>query len=65
MSQSWPRWAQVLGFLMGTEQVLALWLGGQEPNIGVMTWAAALLMISQRAADAQRRRNEKRDGDSP
>lgn len=60
--QDWPRWAQVAGFLLGTEQVVALFLAGTETNIGVITFAAALLMMSQRAAAAQQRRNEKRDG---
>jgi hypothetical protein len=60
--QDWPRWAQLAGFLLGMEQVLGLWLAGAEPNIGVITFASALLMVSQRAHAAQQRRNEKRDG---
>lgn len=58
--QDWPRGAQVVGLLLGSEQVLAWWIAGTEPNVGAMTFAAALLVI-QRVAPAQQRRNEKRD----
>jgi glucose-6-phosphate dehydrogenase assembly protein OpcA len=58
VSRDWPRWAQVAGFLLGSEQVVAWWVAGREPNVGAMTFAGALLMF-QRIADAQRKRDER------
>jgi hypothetical protein len=57
----WPRYAQAAGMILGTEQLLAWWLGGMQPNYGAMTFAAALLMIT-RVAPAQERRNAKHGG---
>lgn len=57
---NWPQVARTAGVLLGTEQVAAWWLGGAEPNLGVMTFAGALIMIAQRTAEAQVRRNDKR-----
>ena len=60
ISQDWPRWAQVGGFLLGSWQILEWQITGHEPNVGVMGFAGALLMF-QRAVSAQRDRNGKRD----
>lgn len=62
VSREWPSWAQVLGFGIGLEQLAAWGFGGREPNLGAMSFAAALLMF-QRAASAQHSRREKRSGD--
>lgn len=55
--QDWPRWAQVAGVLLGSWQILAWQVSGHEPNLGVMTFAGALLMF-QRAATAARQRKD-------
>jgi hypothetical protein len=47
LSTEWPRWAQVGGVLLGSEQVAAWVIGGQEPNVGAMTFAGALLMFQR------------------
>lgn len=49
LSNEWPRWAQVAGMLLGSEQVAAWWIAGREPNIGAMTFAGALLMFQRLA----------------
>jgi hypothetical protein len=57
--RDWPSWAQVLGVLIGLEQLVSWGVGGEQPNLGAMTFAGALLMF-QRAASAQQSRSEKR-----
>jgi hypothetical protein len=37
----------VAGLLLGTEQILAWWLAGHEPNLGAITFAGALLMFQR------------------
>jgi hypothetical protein len=52
--QEWPRWAQVVGLVIGFEQLMGWLIVGAEPNVGAMTFAGALVMF-QRIA---RRREE-------
>ncbi|HTZ63478.1 MAG TPA: hypothetical protein VMB51_05185 [Solirubrobacteraceae bacterium] len=47
LSREWPRYAQIAGFLLGGEQIGAWWIGGHEPNIGAMTFAAGCLMFQR------------------
>lgn len=62
--REWPRWAQVVGLLLGFEQVAAWAFLHREANLGVMSFAAALLMF-RRAVSAQQSRRENRDDDEP
>jgi hypothetical protein len=54
VSRDWPRWAQVGGLFLGSWQIIEWKVGGGEPNIGVMSFAGALLLF-QRAASARHR----------
>ncbi len=55
IGDGWPRWAQIVGILLGAWQVgeWKVW-GRSEPNLGVMGFAGSL-MLFQRAESARRR----------
>ena len=55
IAKEWARWAQVGGLLLGTWQIVEWKVGGHEVNLGVMSFAGALLLF-QRAKDATDRR---------
>lgn len=57
VAREWPRWAQVAGLLLGAWQIVEWQIAGGEPNLGVMSFAGALLLF-QRAASAHQRRTE-------
>jgi hypothetical protein len=58
-SRRWPGTTQAAGMALG---VVDLIVTRFKPNIGLMTFAAALIMF-QKAVKAQTRRNQKREDD--